>query len=79
MLDRKEIWKELLSKIKADTGDIDDMPEVSHEFVLQSAILEVLLDNRDLLVNIKDGLIDVESEVANVRGALRTRPLFGPG
>ena len=35
--------------------------------------LEVLLDNRDLLVEIKDGLIDVENSLAP-----RRKPPWGP-
>ena len=33
--------------------------------------LEVLLDIRDLLVEIKNGLVDVESKVANLKNASR--------
>jgi|GEM_PF-4462427 len=63
MISREEIWGELFSKIK---GDSEDMPEVRFEFILQSAMLEVLLDNRDLLLEIKDGL------------APRIKPPWGP-
>ena len=53
MLDRKEIWEELFLKIK---GDTEGVLEGTSDFVLQSAILEVMLDNRDLLVGITERL-----------------------
>jgi len=60
---REEIWRAIISNIKSDLGED---AKVRPDFVLQSAMLEVLLDNRDLLVDIKDGLVDIENEVASL-------------
>jgi len=52
MMTRKEIWEMVFSKL-----DLGGMPEVTLEFLLQSVMLEVLLDNRDLLVEMRDLLV----------------------